>query len=142
VITRADIVAEARSWLDTPFQHQGRVKFVGVDCVGLVLGVAKALGIHLVDSQGYPRTPDGKSLQAACESQLIRTPLEQMQPGDVALFRFQVDPQHVAILGDYPHGGLSLIHAYNTIGKVVEANLSGAERRRIVAVYSLPGVGA
>jgi cell wall-associated NlpC family hydrolase len=29
---RAAVVAEARSWLGTPFHHQGRVKAAGVDC--------------------------------------------------------------------------------------------------------------
>lgn len=140
--TRAEIVAEARSWLGTPFHHQGRVKGVGVDCAGLVVGVAKAFGILLADQQGYSRLPDGKTLQAACEIELVRIPTEAMQPGDVLLFRFQSVPHHVGLLGDYPGGGLSLIHAYNTIGRVVEANLSAGDRRRIVAAYALPGVAA
>ena len=37
--TRGRILAEARSWLGTPFHHKGRVKHVGVDCGGYIYGV-------------------------------------------------------------------------------------------------------
>ena len=37
--TRTDVVAAAREWLGTPFHHQARLRGVGVDCVGLVIGV-------------------------------------------------------------------------------------------------------
>lgn len=36
---RADVVAEARTWKGTPYQHKGRVKGVGVDCGGLLYQV-------------------------------------------------------------------------------------------------------
>lgn len=34
--TRAGILADARSWIGTPYHHKGRVKGVGVDCGGLI----------------------------------------------------------------------------------------------------------
>jgi hypothetical protein len=37
------IVAEARSWIGTPYHHQASVKHVGCDCLGLVRGVWRAL---------------------------------------------------------------------------------------------------
>jgi hypothetical protein len=39
------LVAEARRWLGTPFRHQGRIRGEGVDCIGLVLEPARALGL-------------------------------------------------------------------------------------------------
>ena len=33
------IVAEASTWLGTPYRHQGSRKGVGCDCLGLVRGV-------------------------------------------------------------------------------------------------------
>ena len=36
-----DIVTEARTWVRTPYHHQARLKGVGVDCAGLVIGVAR-----------------------------------------------------------------------------------------------------
>ena len=37
------VVAEARSWIGTPYQHQASLKGVGCDCLGLVRGVWRAL---------------------------------------------------------------------------------------------------
>ena len=36
---KKQIIQTARQWLDTPYHHQARVKGVGVDCIGLVIGV-------------------------------------------------------------------------------------------------------
>ncbi len=33
------IVAEARSWIGTPYRHQASLKGVGCDCLGLLRGV-------------------------------------------------------------------------------------------------------
>jgi cell wall-associated NlpC family hydrolase len=40
---RDQIVAEARSWIGTPYRHQASLKGVGCDCLGLVRGVWRAL---------------------------------------------------------------------------------------------------
>jgi NlpC/P60 family putative phage cell wall peptidase len=42
-ITPDLIVAEARSWIGTPYRHQASLKGVGCDCLGLVRGVWRAL---------------------------------------------------------------------------------------------------
>jgi NlpC/P60 family putative phage cell wall peptidase len=36
------IVAEARSWIGTPYHHQASLKGVGCDCIGLVRGIWRA----------------------------------------------------------------------------------------------------
>src|SRR3569833_631271 len=38
-LTRTAIVTEARSWIGTRYRHQGSMKGVGCDCLGLVRGV-------------------------------------------------------------------------------------------------------
>ena len=35
-----DVVKEARTWIGTPFVHQGRTKGLACDCLGLMIGVA------------------------------------------------------------------------------------------------------
>lgn len=141
--TRSDVVATARGWIDTPFHHQARLKGVGVDCVGLVIGVARELA--LVDPEfdvaGYPRTPDGTSLMHLAN--LHMQPLSgqsPMYPGDVIVIRFGEDPQHLGILGDYRHGGLSIIHAASDAGRVIETRLMWSTAMQFVAAFSLPGV--
>jgi uncharacterized protein YijF (DUF1287 family) len=64
--------------------------------------------------------------------------------GDVVWMRFEKEPQHLGIVGDYVHGGLSLIHAYNGAGvnRVVEHRLDDTWRARIVAAWRYPGVEA
>ena len=42
-LARATIVAEARAWIGTPYRHQGSLKGIGCDCLGLVRGVWRAV---------------------------------------------------------------------------------------------------
>jgi hypothetical protein len=58
------ILAAARSWLGTPWRHQGRLKGVAVDCGGLIIGVGKELGLLDFDIRAYGRIPDGQQLRA------------------------------------------------------------------------------
>lgn len=45
MITRNQIISEAKSWLHTPFHPQARIKSVGCDCIGLIVRVAQKLKI-------------------------------------------------------------------------------------------------
>lgn len=140
-MTRAAIVAEARTWLGTPWDHQQRTKGVAVDCAGLVIGVARALGLVPADFDvtGYSRRPDG-SLIELCDEHMRRIAQGAMQPGDVLVMSIERDPQHMGIVGDYRHGGLSIIHAASVQGKVIETRLMFARNAKFKAAYALPGV--
>ena len=84
--------------------------------------------------------PDGDMLRAVCDENMTSIAVSEMQPGDVLLFRFDQYPQHLAIVGDYPAGGLSIIHAFAQSRKVVEVRLDERWISRIVAAYRLTGV--
>lgn len=134
--SRMTVVAEARKWVGTPFAHTGRTEHA-VDCAGLVIKVAHALGLSAFDFTCYTRHPDGFTLRMLCDEHMERR--NGMEPGDVALIRFFKQPQHLGIIGDYPvAGNVSLIHAHKA--GVVEHILDQAWRSRIVQVYRLPGV--
>lgn len=141
--TRADIVAEARSWLGTPWQHQQQLRGVAVDCGQLVLAVGKACGLLPADlvMEGYGRTPDGTLLQV-CDQHLDRISEAQLQPGDVVVVAMIDDPQHLGIVGDYRHGvgKLSLIHASSVAGRVIETRLMFARGNLFRAAYRFRGV--
>jgi NlpC/P60 family putative phage cell wall peptidase len=146
---RLEVVAEARKWIGTPFAHQGRLKGVGTDCGGLVGGVAVALGLlpvgwwrEVFDPRfgGYGRMPAHGLMQRVCESLMSAIPTSQAQPGDVLMMRFADDPQHLAILTDYRHGGDSVVHALSRVGSVCEHRLTSAWRVRCAGAYSMPGV--
>jgi cell wall-associated NlpC family hydrolase len=135
---RARIIAEARNWIGTPFNHQGRVRGVGVDCAGLVIRVAQEVGLPMREETGYSPIPDGVGIMRSCDEQMRR--IDGYTLGDVVLFSFGPHPQHLGIVGDYPGGGLSLIHAYAPVGRVVETGFDAIWQRRTVQAYRYPGV--
>ena len=152
-ISRQHIVKEARSWLGTRFHHQGRVKTIenykgGCDCLGLLMGVARDLelcspvtGEMLIcyDQTDYSHFPDGVAFRAALKRYLKEIPLSDRKSGDIALFHFDKNPQHVAIISDY-QSNLGLIHCYAQARKVVEHRLDEAWKKRMVAVYRISEV--
>jgi hypothetical protein len=50
MITRKQIICEARKWIGTPFHKQASLIGIGCDCVGLIIGVARALGIETLNA--------------------------------------------------------------------------------------------
>jgi NlpC/P60 family putative phage cell wall peptidase len=134
-VARSAFITEARTWLDTPYQHQGRLKGVACDCIGLVICTAQAVGLTAYEPPGYSKRPDG-TLRAALEKQLDNVPLLEAQGGDVLLFAFNSVPMHVGILTDADH----LIHAYLPNKRVIETRLDDKMRALVVAAYKHPGV--
>ncbi len=145
-VTRADVVACARSLIGVAYVHQHRDRKVGVDCVGLVIVVARELGLVApdFDVNSYARKPDGTTLMARCAEFMDPVKDEDVRPGHVLVLAFRKDPQHMGILGDYLYGGLSLIHAFGQTdgkGRVEERNLqTGLKAFRPLRAFSLRGV--
>lgn len=137
----AEILAAARTWLGTPWRHQGRLRGVAVDCAGLVVGVGKELGLLAFDTRAYGRLPDGQRLRALCDEHLAPKPVVRIAPGDVLLLRFTRHSQHLAIAGDRGQP-FSLIHAYAEAGACVEHGADARWFRRLVAAYAYPQPGA
>jgi hypothetical protein len=147
--TRADIVRVSREWLGTRYQHQASVKGVGSDCIGLIFGVCAELEVFPADwrmmpemeeFRAYGRRPHKGTLERGCSKFAIQLPIADAVPGDIALLSFDGEPWHMAVLGDYPHGGLSIIHAYAPMRKVIESRLDPMWLTHIHSTYSLPGV--
>lgn len=99
---RASIVAEALSWLRTPYHHQARIKGVGVDCVWLLIEVFKTVGIVAADFDPgnyagewyFHQTEEIYLTGVIGHARRIEAP----QPGDVALYRFGHCVSHGAIV--------------------------------------------
>ncbi len=140
MIAREDIISEARTWIGTPWRHQGRLKGIACDCAGLIIGVMDAIGVPYQDIEAYDRHPDGRMLQATCDAQMTRAPLDKINIGDVVLMAWSKNiPQHLGIIGTH-ESGLSIIHAYAPSRKVVETIFDQSLRARVVAAYSLAGL--
>jgi len=133
VATRADIVAAAREWVGTPFQHQGHTREHACDCLGLAYGVARSLGLTDTTLPAYGAEPNGDSLKQGLdrEMDLVTIPL----PGDLLVFRLATLWQHVGI-----YTGRNIIHAWQPNGRVVEHIFNQVWRRRHVASYRFRGL--
>ena len=131
-MTPDDIITAARDCLGTPFVHQGRIPGRALDCAGLVVAVAQAVGVEYIDQTGYSRSPSGGLLEAALDDQpgITRIAPADRAAGDILLMRFSGDPQHLAILA-----GGTIIHAWEAPGIVCEHDLTDLWTRRIVRVY-------
>jgi len=141
---RAEIVARARAFVGTPYQLNARINGVAIDCAGLPVHLAQGFGIPVEQYLKDGRTPAPIEMRQELDKHLIRTSRAEMQIGDVAWIRMRdgVEPQHLAIVGDYKLGGFTLIHAYNRSGlsKVVEHRIDATWANRIVGVWRVPGV--
>ncbi|MBI1685827.1 NlpC/P60 family protein [Caulobacter hibisci] len=134
------VLAEARGWLGTPYQHQASLKGVGCDCLGLVRGVWRGLGGAEIAPPPY--RPDwaelggGEPLLDGLAGVLSAVDPWAARPGDVLAFRMArgVPAKHCAILSGE---GARMIHAY--WGRAcVESWLGPWWRTRLVAAFSFP----
>lgn len=133
----AAVSAQARLWLGTPYHHQARLRGVGVDCAGLIMGVGAELGLLDVHYRNYSPTPHHGTLRKICDSHLLR--IEAPEPGCVLLMGFVVGPAQEQHLGIYTDAE-TLVHAYAHAGACVEHRYSSAWRSRTRQLYRYPGV--
>ena len=131
------MVDYARSWLGTPFHHQGRVKGRACDCIGIVIKTAQEVLHHPYDGKpNYGRIPDVKSLLKECYKWMEPISFEEALPGDVLLLRMEEEPCHFGLITDK-----GVIHAYaKSPRKVVEHSLDDIWKKRIVKVFRIPGI--
>ena len=142
--TRADVVRVARSYIGTPFHHMGRVPGVGLDCVGVLICAARELGLIArdFDLPAYTPSPDGVTMLKWADEYMTKIPQSLMQAGDVLMLITDAEPQHLAILADYVHGGLSIVHSANsaTPPRVLETRLMFSRVQRFAGAYVLPNI--
>jgi cell wall-associated NlpC family hydrolase len=132
---RARVVAEAESWLGTPYRAAQRVKGRdgGVDCLTFVVEVFERAGV--IPHYEVPFYPPDWHLHRDVE-RLLDGVLEHAreidgppEPGDVVLFRFGRCFAHGGVVTRWP----MLIHAWNGMGVVAgdaTQPLLGRQKRR------------
>lgn len=141
---RNAFIAAARSLINTPFIHQGRLPKTktckgGLDCAGLGIVAAKKIGVIVPDIIGYDRTPDGESLLAHLNKVLIPIHVNDVVPGDILIMYFVASPQHIAVLSEL-NGNTTIIHASLTDKRVTEHIISTEWKQRVIRAYKIPGI--
>ena len=111
---RAAIIAEARTWLRTPYHHHQCLKGVGVDCAMLLVGVYRACGFAPRDYYPDEYSPEWylHRDQPLFLQQLHRfakpTDAAAALPADIAMCSFGRHAAHGLILLDDVYA----LHAY------------------------------
>lgn len=140
----------ARTYLGTPFKHRGR-DARGLDCAGLVLIAYRDAGVNLTDLERYGRQPNTLGQMMAVVREGGGDPVWQgrnqpasakaeIQPGDVLVMRFDIEPHHLAIATPSDMHGIGMIHADGSqrVRKVVEHGMIDWHLERILAVFRRP----
>lgn len=133
--SRAEIVAEARLWVGTPYAHMGRVIGHGVDCYGVIEMVGRALGVYIPDGITYSRIPDEEELIRNMDTYAVHIPVADAKEGDILILPWNKKMRHMAILTDR-----GMLHSYEPVGRVIEHAMNDVWKRRIRRAYQFPGV--
>jgi hypothetical protein len=137
---RAEVVAEARRWLGTPFRPKGR-SHRGLDCIGLVVVVGTAFDVPHEDQQHYTDWPDPeRRLLTELGRFLEPQPLDQSWEGAIGVFTQDRLPGHVGIFS-LQHGVRHMIHARMATRRVLEEAFDPHSREyRLLALFGFPGL--
>jgi len=97
----------------------------GVDCLGLIVGVADEIGVKYqgkflssFDDLTYKKIPLKNQLKNAMDKYFLPILFGERRVGDIALFQINREIQHLGILSD-----VGLIHCYLQARGVVEHSL-------------------
>jgi cell wall-associated NlpC family hydrolase len=134
-----DWIDRAREYIGTPFHFGGRLKGIGVDCGGLLAGVAAEVGLEIEVPPSYSREDSLRQLMAVLRQTCEETQIRFMRAGDILVFSSRRMPGHCGLFT----GEGTFIHAYDSpsVQEVVETPLSEAWRERVVKVYRPKGLG-
>jgi cell wall-associated NlpC family hydrolase len=137
---RAAVVAEAKSWLMTPYHHKAAVKGAGADCAMFPLAVYRAVMPARFEGLVVPTYPhdwhqhkDLPIYRDVVASLAHSIAPEVLQPGDFVLYRFGRVESHGAIaLGE----GM-LIHSQVGLGVTLQEANAQWLRDRSPSFWSL-----
>jgi NlpC/P60 family putative phage cell wall peptidase len=161
------VLGIAESWIGTPYRHQGAVKGVGCDCLGLVRGIWRELygeepeAVPAYAPDWAERSGEERLLEAAGRHFSPVASFEESRPGDLVLFRFRLHlaAKHAGILARMAETGFAepdsrreeppdalqslpdaFIHAYEQ-SAVTRSALVPGWRRKIAGIYRFPERG-
>lgn len=111
-MTSQAFIAAARSYIRTPWKHQGRTRS-GVDCIGLVVLAGRDCGLDLPLEANYGRFQAYWAMKPILMQHADRA--GSAEPGDIILFKSNA-LLHLAILTEKG----TIVHAIGAAGRVTE----------------------
>ncbi|MDP9991959.1 hypothetical protein J2W28_000987 [Variovorax boronicumulans] len=94
-----------------------------------------------MDAVGYATRSAGTEMLDYCRTHMTAIDRDELQPGDL-LVQINGLLRHIAVVGDYPNGGLSIIHAHLPNKKVVECRLDDSFMKHVRGCFRFPEVTA
>jgi cell wall-associated NlpC family hydrolase len=112
LVNPREVIQVARSYIGTPFAHQGRKpgKTGELDCVGLIVCDLQSLSYPIQDFRAYGRDADPQELLRQLNMFFVLKSNKAVQIANVLVFwlTHRTIPQHVA----FATGEGTMIHAY------------------------------
>lgn len=123
---RDAVVAEALTWLRTPYHHEARVKGAGIDCAQLLIAVYVE-GAGLVPTFEIPAYRPQYGLHRSEEVYLAwimkyGRSVKEARPGDLVTYQFGRVTSHAAIVVAWPQ----IVHAAIGVGCVLDDAVGNA----------------
>jgi len=136
---RQEIVDAARKYADVPWVHQGRNKY-GIDCVGLLVLVARDVGLKPLDVTTYSQFYNSSILiKAFIENGCKKITKTTAQSGDIMAINIGRCPMHVGILSE-KRGIKHIIHAFRPSRFVREEEIYPLMWKRFAFGFKFPGL--
>ncbi len=139
MITHKQIIKTARKYIDVPWEHQGRSYF-GVDCLGLLVLVAKELKFNPIDVIDYSMFYNPKLLiKGFLNNGCRKIAISNAVSGDMVLINVGKAPMHVGILS-WKDNVRHIIHSYRPAKFVREEEVYPMLKKRFFISFAYPGL--
>jgi cell wall-associated NlpC family hydrolase len=137
-MTREQVVAEAMTWLRTPYHHRGALKGIGVDCAQFPLRVYASCGLIEPFEPGDYATDWHLHRSEERYLNLVTMRAREIdpadvQPGDFVLFRVGRCFSHGAIVVSWPR----IIHAVIDLCVTLDEATNGKLAGRPIKAFTL-----
>jgi len=131
---RQSLIDEAKTWLNTPWHHEGRIKGAGVDCGQILIEIYANCG--LIERPAVDSYPRDWALHRSEERYLYVVEqychaVNSPGPGDIVVYRNGRSFSHGGIVVAWPliihaHTQLGVVYAEGDQGELVK---NGRDRR-------------
>ena len=127
-----NLIDSARTWINTPWQHNQRIKGIGVDCVNFLSAIAHESGLNIEEiPESYGRTAIDNQIEEYLKRNFTLKNSLEIEENNIILYTFSGYKNHVA-LATSP---TTIIHANSRVGKVVEHQIDGIWLKFIASIW-------